>query len=401
MLSGCAAVVVGLLLGMVAAFAPAAGAAFAQVRAEVGCDRVVRWTASASPDGSSEERTHESIRVDRRFGDGDWEPVGPNVSFGPTNDFSAGGSFPLPDDASSVALRVLPVGPWASGAGAGAERFAETRVPEACAAAPIAVTHRIDCAANLLVVSGRSLADRPLPLDVRVDGATAHASQLDGGTTTEVVLPIAAGSDTQLTVDSGEVRLFGGQVRSDCTTGRSSVGVLRRCTPMSGVLSAQSGPAPTKVDLVVGGELVLRQDVPAGTAIRHAFSVADPATPVEVSIDGRPVAVGPLGACDAATAGLFACTDDASVPCTDPVPTTPSDADASAVVPSAGTESGGDGPATLPATGPLQRAVLLLAAGALLMVGGGAVVFSDRSIREVSLLQHSVDHYRQHWWSED
>lgn len=399
--AGCGAIAVGVLLALLAAFAPAAGASFAQIRAEVGCDRQVRWSASAGTEGTDVDRTHDAVRVERRYGDGPWEPVGPDVSFDPANRFTAQGSFALPEDVDAVALRVQPTGPWASGSPPGDARYGEARLPDACAAAPIAVTRRFDCDVEGLVIVARSLAEHPLPLDVRIDDSVVHSAELAAGSTSEVVLPLLGGSESRLGVDSGEVRLVDDVIRSECDprTERTAVGVLRRCTPGTGVLTARGGVAESRVDVLVGGELVARESLPAEAALRRVFSVADPSAPIEVSVDGQRAALGPLGPCDSPVAGVLQCSGDGAGPCTDPVPLDaaaaeqPGDRALTDPASSVGIES-------LPSTGPLQRAVLLAAAALLLVVGGGAVVASDRSIREVSLLQSSVDQYRQRWWSD-
>ena len=113
-------VVLGLVLVVLAAVAPAAGANYARVEASVGCDRVVTWRGERLErrrPRSSARTSGCAVRVPpgrrRRSMDG---PPARRAASPPTTTTASPGSFELPDGVDAVELRVTARSPW------GAER---------------------------------------------------------------------------------------------------------------------------------------------------------------------------------------------------------------------------------------------------------------------------------------
>lgn len=384
--------VAGVILAvLVLTIAPAA-ASYPQIRAEVGCDHVVRWTASAAPSEDPAERTNAAVEVARLGADGEWVGLGEPVAFDESNDYTASGSFVLESRATSVRLRVTALQGWGPGGSAGAPgepRYATARVPEGCDDVPVAVSHRLDCATSAvdLDVSARPGEVDPgerRPLRVRVDGVVVRSIPVPEPS--ELRVPIAPGTDSRVQVDWDRISLVDVEVGSGCDDDTPRGVVIERCGPGSAVL-AVAAPQGSRVDLRVGGQLALREPVPAGDRLVHYLALPPEPAPVEILIDDAAVGVGTIGGCDAPVAGVASC----------PSGDCPSAPEPSATGSTDGSHDDGD---SLARTGPWERAVVgLIAAG--LLLGGGAALYTAERFRPTHRSSWAaIAPYRQTWWDE-
>ena len=202
------AVVAGVLLVVVSALAPPAGANFPRIEATVGCDRVVTWRASASGEGSDEQRTNTRVVVEYRAdADQPWRAAGQPGAFLPEDDFAFGGSFDLPEGTDGVQLRVRTLVAWGSGQQgdpAGDERFATAELPGGCERAPLTVAQQLDCDAGAVTVRTEDVGDRAATASVLVDRVEARRLEIAAGGSAELVVPVLAGRATRIAVRVGD-----------------------------------------------------------------------------------------------------------------------------------------------------------------------------------------------------
>lgn len=397
------AIVAGAALVTFGLFAPSAGANYARVDARAGCDRVVTWRASASVEGTDEQRTNERVLVDyrERGSDDVWSPAGPQGSFDAANDFSFSGSFDLPDGVDAVEVRVRPVARWGPGQDGdepGGPRFAITEVPAGCQGQPLAATQQLDCARGAVVVEARNVGGAPLDAEVVVDRVVARELQIGAGSSAELVVPVLPGRPTQIEVRGGQFVASDQLQGGECEVPGPTAVVLERCGAPAGrlVVLATGGGRRVEAAVQVRGSTVDRAEIPAGTTLQRTLEVPATAVAVEVTLDGQVAAAGLTGGCDGPVAGLLPCGTAGRASCdlTATRPTTPPPP------PPPPPPLQIDGGPLLPHTGPAQRAIGLLLGGALVLVGGVSLAARDRRRPVRSLLAEAIAPYRQPWWDE-
>lgn len=398
------AMVAGAVLMALAVVAPAAGANYGRLEATAGCDRVVTWRASASVEGSDQDRTNEQVAVRYRpsGGDGEWADAGPEGSFSSANDFSFSGSFELPEGVSAVDLEVVPLVPWGperDGDAPGAPRFATAEVPGECEDQPLAATQQLDCSTGSVTVRARNVGQRPLVAEVVVDRVVTRELTIGPASTSELVVPVLVGRATPIQVRGGDFVASDQIQGADCAVDGPTAVVIERCGAPAGrlVVFATSADRSVDAEVEVRGAAVDLGTIESGTVLQHVLDVPAVALPVEVRLAGQVAAAGLTGGCDGPVAGLLgcgtagraACDLSATRPTTPPVPTTQPPP----------RPTGAAGPA-LPRTGPAQRALGLLLGGLLLLGGGGVLAARDRRRPAPSALGAALEPYRQRWWDE-
>ena len=396
-------VVVGVACVLFALVAPSAGAAYARLSAEAGCDRVVEWSASASNEGTEDERTNTDVVVEYR-GTGDdkesWIATGRGV-FEPDNDFSFGGSFELPDDADAVELRVSPRADWGPGADGdapGEPRFATAAVPEACATQSLDLDVREDCASGGAQVELTNLGSDAETAEVVVDRVAVRRLTLEGRASESLLVPLLDGRDTRIEVRNGDVELADRTFRGECDRVGPSAVVIERCSARQAVVLAGTDDGDTHtVQTRVDGVIVNRSEVTSARELQRTLELpSDGAVDVEIDIDGTVVAEGPVGGCDAPVAGLVHCGGSDRPVCGAvagasevPAPPPPPESLNIEVTDSA-----------LPLTGPWERGIVLALGGVLLVAGGLAVLGHERRRPRPSVVADSLAPYRQRWWND-
>jgi hypothetical protein len=401
------AIVVGLLVMVFGVVAPAVGANYARIQATAGCDGAVSWQASASTEGTAEERTNERVLVEyRALGDGSgtsggWAAAGPVGSFDPDGDFRFSGTFTLPPDAAGAELRVTPQvawGPDRDGDAPGDPRFARVEIPASCEDLPLAVAQQLDCDDGVVQVSVRNVGDAATEAELTVDGAVVRTLDLAAGADTLVTVPILDARATQVVVRAGELVASDQVHGADCEVRGPAAVVLERCgvaTPQAVVL-ARGGSAETVVQLRVQGAIVHRSNVAPGATLQRTLELPEGESEVEVTLDGEQAAVGDVGGCDGPIAGLLSC-GTAGRPSCAASSAAPPPVEAPPPPPPSLTIELED----LPRTGPWERALVLLLGGALLGGGGLALAARDRSRVRPSELAAVLAPYRQRWWDRD
>lgn len=394
------AVVAGVLVVAVSALAPAAGAAFPQVEAAVGCDRIVTWRASASSEGSDEERTNTSVAVEfRSTADQPWRPAGPTGAFLAEDDFTFTGTFALPEGTDAVELRVRTLVPWGSdqqGDPAGDERFAAAELPGSCARAPLAVRQQLDCAAGAVTVRAEDVGGRATAASVLVDRIEVRRLEIAAGGSAELVVPVLAGRPARIQVRVGDDVISEQVHGADCAPDGPLAVVLERCGAPAGrlVVLAASPDASLPAEIRVDGSTVETARAEPGVELRRTLDLPPGERSVEVLLGDRVVASGRTGACTGAVAGVLGCGTGSRPACGATVP--PTSAPVPGPPPPLPPETGG----ALPHTGPAQRALGLLIGGVLLAGGGVALGARDRRRVLPSALGEAIAPYRQRWWDE-
>lgn len=402
-----ATIAVGVLLMVLAVLAPAVGANYARIDASAGCDLAVSWTASASADGSDDERTNVRVQVEYRPLDedgraqGSWRSAGPVGEFSPENDFRFSGSFTLDPPVTGAELRVRPLVPWGPGRDGdepGDPRFAKAEVPESCEDQPLVASQQLDCDAGLVQVTARNVGSDDLVAQVTVDGVTVRDLELAAGGDGLLTVPLLDGRPTRVAVRAGDVVASDQEQEATCDADAPAAVVVERCggAATQAVVLARGGDAEVLAQVRVDDAVVNRAPIVAGETLQRAIELPDGGAPVEVTLDGSPAAVGEVGGCDGPVAGLLscgtagraACVDESAPPAVDAPPPPP---------PPLTVELDG---ATLPRTGPWERALALLLGGALLVGGGLALAGRDRTRPAPSALGEALDPYRQRWWDE-
>lgn len=394
------AVAFGLVVMAIAVLSPPAGANYARIEATAACDRTVTWRASASTEGTDDERTNNSVVVDYRAlsGDDRWRSAGPEGEFTEANGFRFDGSFVLPDEVDQVEVRVRARSKWGpeeDGDEPGEPRFAKVGVPEECAGKPLVATQRLDCASGSVAVRATNAGAAPLTAEVVVDRVTTRTMALDPGSSQELIVPILVGRATPVSVRAGDFVASERVQGATCEVPGPSAVVVERCGATAGRLMVLA----TGGDDAVGAEIVVRSvtvdsaRIDPGATLRRTLDVPPGALPVEVQLGGQVAAAGLTGGCDGPVAGLLSCGTSGRGECdlaaTRPAPPPPP--------PPLVIES--EGPA-LPRTGPGERAALLLVGGALIAGGGLSISARERRRPFPSPIASALAPYRQHWWDD-
>jgi hypothetical protein len=393
---------------LLATLAPAAGANYGRISARVSCDRTVNWTASASTDGTAEERANARVLVEyRSVSDGralgDWSATGPEGRFDRANDFEFSGSFRLPEDADAVDLRVTPLARWGpdgSGDPPGDSRYGRAALSPKCADQPVVVEIAEECATGGARVTGRNVGDVPVTATVAADGVALRDMRIEPGATDEITVPALEGTTTTISVRAGDFVVAESVIEPSCGNSGPAAVVLERCSARQGVVLATTGDRTGgPVEVRVGGTIVHRADAEAGQTLQRTLELPDTGeAPIEVSIDGTPHASGTIGGCEGPVAGVVTCgipgradcgaTGAGTAPPLPPPPPPP---------PAATIEL--DEP-LLPRTGPWERAIALFIGGGLLLAGGAAIATTDRRRPTPSPISEALAPYRQQWWDE-
>lgn len=401
------AMVVGLIVMGFAVVAPAAGANYARIQAGAGCDGAVTWQASASDEGTAEERTNERVLVEYRALDqdgtasGGWAAAGPVGSFDAEGDFRFSGTFTLPPNATGAELRVTPQvawGPGQDGDAAGDPRFARVEIPSTCEDLPLSVAQQLDCDSGVVQVSVRNVGESDTEAELTVDGAVARTLELAAGGDALITVPVLDARATQIVVRAGEL-IASDQVHgADCEERGPAAVVLERCgvaTPLAVVL-ARAGDTESVVQLRVAGAIVHRSNVAPGSTLQRTLELPAGGSEVEVTLDGEQAAVGTVGGCEGPIAGLLSCGTAGRTSCA-ASSGAPPPVEAPPPPPPSLTIELED----LPRTGPWERALALLLGGALIGGGGLALAARDRSRPRPSQLAAVLAPYRQRWWDRD
>ena len=400
---GRGAVMVGMCCITLGVIAPPAGANYGRITAEARCDRTVAWTASASTEGSADERTNTEVTVDYRAADSDdpWTSAGAAGSFVPSNNFTFAGSFPLPDGVERVEVRVSPEQRWGSDrdrADPGTPRFTSAAVPAECAEQPLVVTISADCDAGGATVVSQNLGASAASVSVTVDQILVREVPLAPGATASVIVPVLEGTRVVVRATAESFMVAERTVSADCAIPGPAATITERCGARQAVVQARSDAdelAP--VEITVADAVVHRVEVDPDEVVQRTIELP-PTGPVEmvVTVGGTTVARGLVGGCTGPITGAVSCGTAGRPVCE------------LAVAPPAAVEAPPPPPpplvidleqGTLPVTGPWQRALALLAGGALL-VGGGALVLEQRRRPRPSLLASLVSPYRQRWWKD-
>ncbi len=404
------AVLAGLAIVLFGLAAPPVGANYGRVTARITCDRTVSWTASASTEGSDDERTNGRVLVERRATAGqepveDWSPAGPEGSFDADGGFEFSGSFQLPEDADSVDLRVTPLDPWGtSGDGdpPGGPRFSRAELPAGCEDQPVVATITGDCAVGGARVELRNLGEHPHAVTVSADGVALREVRLDPTGEAGLVVPVLEGRASDLRVSSGDFVMAEATVEPDCGLDGPAAVVLERCGSRQAVVHATLGDRTEgEIGIRVEGALVHRADMSAGTPLQRTLELPPAgSSAVAVEIAGTTVASGSVGGCEEPVAGAVTCgvgdrpacdavagaTTTTLPPPPPPPPPTVLELDPAAPL--------------LPRTGPWERAVVLLVGGGLLLAGGLAAATRDRARPAPSPIASALAPYRQRWWDD-
>ncbi len=397
-----ACVLVGLACVLFAVVAPSAGAAYARLSAEAGCDRVVEWTASASTDGSDDERTNTDVVVEyRETDDGSSWIVAGRGAFDADSDFSFSGSFEMPDDADAVELRVSPRADWGpdgDGDSPGEPRFATAAVPEACQAQSLDLDVREDCASGGALVEVTNLGGDTETAEVVVDRVAVRRITLPGRDSASLLVPLLDDRDTRVEVRNGDIELADRTFRGACDRPGPSAVVVERCGARQAVVLAGTDGSDTRtVQTRVDGVIVNRSEMTSSRELQRTFELpSDGAVDVEIEIDGTVVAEGPVGGCDGPVAGLVHCGGDGRPPCGTaaganevPAPPPPPESLNIEVTDSA-----------LPLTGPWERGIVLALGGLLFTAGGLALLGHERGRPRPTPIADALDPYRQRWWND-
>ncbi len=393
-------VAVGLVVMTLAVISPPAGANYARIEASAACDRTVSWRASASTEGSDDERTNNSVVVDYRATSGDdrWHSAGPEGEFTAANDFRFDGSFVLPEGVDQVEVRVRATSKWGEdedGDAPGEPRYAKAGVPTECAGRPLVATQRLDCASGSVTVRATNAGGSALNADVNVDRVTVRTMALEPGTSQELVVPILVGRATPIVVRTDGFVASERTHGADCEVPGPSAVVVERCGAPAGrlVVLATGGDRDVDADIVVRSVTVNTARIEADSVLQRTLDVPPGALPVEVHLDGQVATAGETGGCDGPVAGLLSCGTGGRGPCdlaeTRPAPPPPP--------PPLVIENGG---ATLPRTGPGERAALLLFGGALLAGGGLSLSARERRRPVPSAIASALAPYRQRSWDD-
>jgi hypothetical protein len=233
---------------------------------------------------------------------------------------------------------------------------------------------------------------------VAVDRVTVRELRLTGAEPSELTVPVLPGRPTRLGLSVDDTVLVDRAVAGGCAPSPARAVVLERCGPGDAVLLARGDRDGTELRLRVAGSVVHRTTSTADVVTQRTFTVPGRTAPVQVELGGATAATGAVGACDGPTAGLLSCgsapgvppCDEAAAPAPLPPPPAPPPPLALELDPATG----------LPVTGPWQRALVLLAGGLLLALGGATVLAGDRRLPRSSPLAEALAPYRQRWWRE-
>lgn len=399
------AVALGATMVLVGLLSPVAGANYARIEARVGCDRVVVWRASASPEGDTADRTNERVRVEyRELGGEEWRLAAPEDSFGAANDYSFGGEFDLPDGADGVEMRVTPLqgwGPGGSGDPAGAPRFATVELDPDCGSVPVVASVRTDCARGAATVELTSRTGSEQVTEVAADGVVLR-SVVVGAESRTVEVPLLPGAVTPVSVRVGGETVESVDAGGECSARPGSAVVLEQCapddaTPDRAVVLAVGGAEESTVEVRLSGTMVQRATLEADGDLRRVIDLPETEEVVRVVVDDTTVSAGPVGSCTGAVLG--------ALPCGDGWPTTCDEAAAATTV-----EPPPPPPpplvldleaSELPLTGPSGWSIGLAAAGVLVALGGAAILAAERRRPVPSVLGPAVEAYRRPWWDDD
>ncbi|MGB3411577.1 MAG: hypothetical protein WBA45_10290 [Microthrixaceae bacterium] len=416
--SGRGALIVGIVCLGLGAITPAAGADNARIAAEARCDRVVSWvvqavadTAGGKADSAGEAnrvRTNEAVEVSYRpagseqdTGERSWTTV-ETSALNASNDFTFSGSFHLPDSVDSVEVRVLPRTDWADGSKAGSPRYAVATVPDECEKFPAVAVVTPNCRSGGAVVELKNAGSSTMDMEVTVDGVAVRKVHLAADTESSLVVPILAGTSSVVRVNAGDFVVAQRKVNADCPVEGPAASILERCPTHQAVVSARlnddksdSGATP-EIVIRAAGTIVHKGELTAGKVFQRTLDLpTDEPVRIEVQIASRTAAIGEIGSCAGPVAGAVSCGGSGQIACA----VEPPKPDLKAPPPPPPPLSIELGSGSLPVTGPWQRAVVLLCGGALLSVGGLALVADQRRRPRPSLLASSVDGYRRQWWS--
>lgn len=416
--SGRGALIIGIVCLGLGSIAPAAGADNARIAAEARCDRVVSWVVQSVADTvggradsvaeANRVRTNEAVEVSYRpaksepgSGGQSWMTV-ETSALTASNDFTFSGSFHLPDSVDSVEVRVLPKADWADGSKAGSPRFAVATVPGECAKFPVVAVVTPNCGSGGAVVDLQNVGSKDLEMDVTVDGVAVRKVQLAASVESSLVVPILAGTSSVIRVNAGDFVVAQRKVHADCSVVGPAASILERCPTHQAVVSAalngdkSDSPKGAAFEIRAAGTIVHKGELTAGKIFQRTLDLpTDGPVRIEVQIDSRTAAVGEVGSCTGPVAGAISCGGEGQTACA-VEPPKPDLGPPPPPPPPLAIELGSG---SLPVTGPWQRALVLLFGGALLSVGGLALVADQRRRPRPSLLAASVDGYRRQWWS--
>lgn len=404
------AVLAGLAIVLFGLAAPPVGANYGRVSARITCDRTVTWTASASSEGSDEDRTNRRVLVERRATRGqepleEWTPAGPEGSFDAVGGFEFSGSFRLPEGADSVDLRVTPLEPWgtrADGDPPGAPRFSRAELPEGCDQQPVVATVTGDCAAGGALVELRNTGEHPHAATVASDGVPVREVRLEPAGTAELVVPLLEGRPSDVRVSSGDFVVAEATVEPDCGLDGPAAVVLERCAARQAVVHARAGSPPaSEVAIRLGDSIVHRAAMSPERLVQRTLELPPAgAVTVAVELDGTTVATGAVGGCDGPVAGAVTCGVGDRPACDAVAGTTATTLPPPPPPPPPAVVELDPAQPLLPRTGPWERAVVLVLGGGLLLAGGLAAVGRDRARPAPSPIGSALAPYRQRWWDD-
>jgi len=400
---GRAAVAVGVTCIVAGMFAPPVGANYGRIAAEARCDRNVSWTASASSEGTADERTNNEVSIEYREADSDdaWTAAGPAGAFLAADDFTFSGTFPLPPKVDEVELRVVPEVAWGAeedGDPAGEPRFTTASLPSDCASQPIVASIVMDCEAGGASVTTRNVGGSQVAAALSVDRVVVRDIRLTPGASTTLLVPVLEGTTAAVRVNAGEFVVAQQEVDGDCDLRGPAATITERCGVRQAVVLARSDASSARpVEIRAADAIVHRAEVGPGEVLQRTIELpATGSVPVRVEVGGTLVASAEVGGCDGPVTGAVSCGTDGRPSCATAATAPPVEAPPPPPPPLTVEYP----ETTLATTGPWQRAIVLVLGGVLLAGGGAALVLEQRRRPRPSLLANVVAPYRQRWWDE-